>query len=85
MQKRYNWNKIYANGFFYRLVNLVKRCDDTELFFAYEMAPVPMSLFQDGCMRKPDKPALEKAIKECLWQLNLSWMGVVFFIEFDGC
>ena len=53
---------------FHRLVSRGRRCDDRESFFSYEMAPVPMSLFlfKDGFMRKPDKPALGKAIKEGL-------------------
>ena len=39
---------------------MVQREDDILKFFNYEMTLFPTSLFKDGMMRKPDKPALRK-------------------------
>ena len=47
---------------FNRMVTIAEREENLERFFQYELTVEPMSLFQDGMMRKPDKPSLRKAI-----------------------
>ena len=51
-----------ANSLFNRLVILVQRSEDIPSFFAFELTSIPTALFKDRFMRKPDKPALVKAI-----------------------
>ena len=45
---------------FTRLVAMVQREDDIEKYFEYELSTLPLSLFEDGMMRKADKPQLRK-------------------------
>ena len=47
---------------FTRLTAIAQRDHDVEKYFAYEMTTNPPSLFKDGLMRKPDKPALRRAL-----------------------
>ena len=47
---------------FNRLITIVLREDDLEPMFEYELTFEPMSLFKEGLMRKPDKPALRNVI-----------------------
>ena len=39
---------------------MVQREDNVEKFFEYEMSLFPISIFKNGLMRKPDKPAIRK-------------------------
>ena len=51
------------NTLFTRLAAIAQRQDeDIERYFAYKMTTEPLSLFKDGLMRKPDKPALRKIV-----------------------
>ena len=51
---------------FSRLIVLIQRSNDITSRFAYELAPVPTSLFKDNMMRKPSKSALAKGLDaEC--------------------
>ena len=51
---------------FSRLILLMQRNNDITNYFAYELAPVPTSLFKDNMMRKPTKSALAKGLDaEC--------------------
>ena len=51
---------------FSRLIVLMQRSNDITNYFAYELAPVPTSLFKDNMMRKPTKSALAKGLDaEC--------------------
>ena len=43
-------------------LQLVRREEDLDSYFSFEMTHEPMSLFKDGVMRKPDKPALRKVL-----------------------
>ena len=56
--------QVYVNAtvLFTRLAAVAKREDDEEKYFDYELTTEPMSLFKNGLMRKPDKPALRKAL-----------------------
>ena len=45
---------------FTRLIAMVQREENIEKYFEYEMTTLPIALFKDGMMRKPDKPALRK-------------------------
>ena len=48
---------------FTRLVAVAQReKEDVEEFFSFELTQEPMSLFKKGLMRKPDKPALRRAV-----------------------
>ena len=47
---------------FNRMVAVAEREGDLESFFEFELTTEPMSLFKNGMMRKPDKPALRKVI-----------------------
>ena len=47
---------------FNRMITIAEREDNLQSFFHYELTVKPMSLFQDGMMRKPDKSSLRKAI-----------------------
>ena len=47
---------------FTRLAAVAKREEDEENFFQYELTTESMSLFKHRMMRKPDKPALRKAL-----------------------
>ena len=49
---------------FSRLLVLVERDDDMKKCFNYELTPNPTSLFDHGMMRKANKSALGKAIKQ---------------------
>ena len=49
---------------FTRLLVLVERDDDMKACFKYELTPIPASLFEHGMMRKPNKSALGRAIKQ---------------------
>lgn len=55
---------VDPNLLFSRLVVLVERDDDMKECFKYELTPVPTSLFEHGIMRKPNKSALGRAIKQ---------------------
>ena len=46
------------------LLVLVERKDDMKEGFKYELTPIPPSLFEHGMMRKPNKSALGRAIKQ---------------------
>jgi len=56
--------KIHVNcsNLFNRLIFLAERQPNMSSYFAYELAPVPTSLFKDNMMRKPDKAALGRAL-----------------------
>ena len=56
--------KVYVNStvLFTRLAAVAKREEDEENFFQYELTTESMSLFKHRMMRKPDKPALTKAL-----------------------
>ena len=46
---------------FTRLISMVRREENIiSKFFEYQLSSMPMSLFKDGMMWKPDKPALRK-------------------------
>jgi hypothetical protein len=48
---------------FQRLLVVVERSADIPSYFAFELTSIPLSLFNDsGFMRKPNKPALAKAL-----------------------
>ena len=49
---------------FSRLLVLVERDDDMKECFKYELRLIPTSLFEHGMMRKPNKLALGRAIKQ---------------------
>ena len=49
---------LKPTSLFTRLTALAQREDDVEKLFEYEMTTIPMSLFKDEIMRKPDKIAL---------------------------
>ena len=53
---------VYFNPLtlFTRLIAMVQREDNMEKFFDYEMSVYPLSIFKNGMMRKPDKPAIRK-------------------------
>src|SRR6218665_316434 len=53
---------INCGNLFNRLIVLTERQADTAQFFAYELTPVPTSLFKDDMMRKPDKAALSRLL-----------------------
>ena len=57
---------INSATLFHRLILLVQRSEDIQSFFQYELAPVPTSLFCDTFMRKADKPALARVMKQGL-------------------
>ena len=57
--------KVYVNStvLFTRVATVAKREEDEENFFQYELTTEEsMSLFKDQMIRKPDKPALRKAL-----------------------
>lgn len=56
--------QVYVNAtvLFTRLAAVAKREDDEEQYFDYELTTEPMSLFKNGLMRKPDEPALRRAL-----------------------
>ena len=45
-----------------RSVAVAQREKDIEDFFSFELTQEPMSLFNKGLMRKPDKPSLWRAL-----------------------
>jgi len=49
---------------FNRLILLAQRQPDVSLYFSYELAPVPSSLFKDNMMRKSDKAALGRLLSQ---------------------
>ena len=49
---------------FSRLLVLVERDDDMKECFKYELTPIRTSLFELGMMRKPNKSAFGRAIKQ---------------------
>eukprot|EP00794_Sanderia_malayensis_P012470 gene12470-13758_t len=59
-----NDDQVYVNAtvLFTRLAAVAKREEDEEQYFEYELTTEPMALFKNGMMRKPDKPALRKAL-----------------------
>jgi len=72
-----------STNLFQRLLILVERSADIPSYFAYELTPIPLSLFKDGLMRKADKPALAKFITADLpWQDCPS--GLRFVVD-GGC
>ena len=56
--------KVYVNStvLFTRLAAVAKREEHEENFFQYELTTESMSSFKHRIMRKPDKPALRKAL-----------------------
>ena len=56
--------KEYINSIalFTRLAAVVKREENEESYFYYEMTNESMSLFKNMMMHKPDKPSLRKAL-----------------------
>ena len=56
--------QVYVNTtfLFTRLAAVAKREKDEEQYFDHELTTEPMALFKNGLMRKPDKPALRKAL-----------------------
>jgi hypothetical protein len=54
---------LHTTHLFNRLIVLVERTQDTEMYFCYELTPLPAALFKDSLMRKPNKAALGHLIK----------------------
>jgi hypothetical protein len=54
--------EIDASSLFHRLVILAQQSENVASCFAYELTPYPTSLFKNGLMRKPNKPALYEGI-----------------------
>ena len=55
---------VSCTNLFNRLVLLAERQSDMSVYFAYELTPVPASLFKDNMMRKPDKASLGTALSK---------------------
>jgi len=54
------------NILFSRLVLMAERTGEISEYFAFELTSVPMSLFKNGYLRKPDKPSLHrKSVGHC--------------------
>ena len=49
---------------FSRLLALVERAEDMRECFEYELTSTPTSLFENELMRKPNKSALGRALKQ---------------------
>ena len=49
---------------FTRLLVLAERSEDRRVCFDYELTPTPKSLFENSIMRKPNKSALGRALRQ---------------------
>ena len=58
--------KVQANlmVLFTRLLVLAERSEDRRVCFDHELTPTPTSLFENGLMRKPNKSALGRALRQ---------------------
>ena len=79
--------KIYIN-LFSRLIAVVRREEDMQPFFDYELTTIPTSLFEDNIMRKTNKVQLAKALKQGVQPCEQyaqafydTWMVGLFFTE----
>ena len=57
-------NSVIADNYavFHRLLVLMERCVDVQLYFTYELTPSPAALFKNGFMWTADKPALARRL-----------------------
>ena len=58
--------KIHVDPMFLfsRLFMLVERAEDMREYFEYELISIPISLFKNGLMRKPNKSTLGRTFKQ---------------------
>ena len=66
--KERKYINLKATALFTRLTAVAQREDDMKMLFEYEMTVIPMFLFKDGMMHKPDRAALRNHLitTQCL-------------------
>jgi hypothetical protein len=74
---------IDVNSLFHRLVIVAERSSDIQSFFNFELTHHPTSLFANGLMRKPDKPALCRSFTRTLAPETLP-LSLVYVVD-GGC
>ena len=74
--------KVYVHPtiLFSRLLVIMEREDDVKKYFAYELTPIPTSLFQDGMMRKATKSMLANFITRNIHSVQ-NYLFPVYIID----
>jgi len=74
---------VDVNRLFHRLIVLAERSSDICGFFKFELTQYPTSLFSNGFMRKPDKPALYRRVAADMMSETLPFPCI--YVVDGGC